>query len=178
MFDKNNFLEKWKPWKLYGIVPMVDIDEQINIDYGVDAANGEIYSFKYGRMRKKKINYNRGKAPQNVKRNYARFGITMHGKDLNKFVHRVVAETLTFWGLMPLPLDKNHPPAGVSVEDWAAAGEAGQRVIKQSLFVDHIDNNPMNYHPTNLRWTTAKQNAIFYQNEQKYIGKEIATLPV
>lgn len=33
--------------------------------------------------------------------------------------------------------------------------------------VDHIDNNSANYHPSNLRWCTKQENALYYYREQK-----------
>ena len=33
--------------------------------------------------------------------------------------------------------------------------------------VDHIDNNPDNYNPNNLRWVTKSENLLYYHREQK-----------
>ena len=144
------------------IEPLVTNGE-VFFDYGVHKETGTIYSFKHGRKKKIKLNYNRGKkGTKNSEKNYARFCMSINGKRHNKLVHRVVAETL-------IPLDELNPPAGMSKAGWAQAGDEARAVIKSLLVVDHKDNDPTNYHPTNLRWATPKENAKYYQEEQKHL---------
>jgi hypothetical protein len=72
-------------------------------------------------------------------------------------VHRVVAENL-----IPFPRPKN-----ITKKDWQETPETVKSHIKSLYFVNHIDHDKYNCHPSNLEWVTSKQNSHAYQRHKK-----------
>jgi len=63
-------------------------------------------------------------------------------------IHRAVMET---WR----PIDKYPPiPRG----DWDKCPESAKQWIRDTAYVDHIDNDPTNNHVDNLAWVVPKDN--------------------
>ena len=67
---------------------------------------------------------------------------------INIAVHRAVMET---WR----PID-DYPP--IPKEDWDMCPESAKQWIRDTAFVDHIDDDPTNNHVDNLRWVVPKEN--------------------
>ena len=68
--------------------------------------------------------------------------------ELNIKCHRAVAET---WK----PIDQ-FPP--VPIKDWEQTPESVKDIIKATLIVDHLDDDPTNNHANNLGWVIPKDN--------------------
>ena len=68
--------------------------------------------------------------------------------DINVKCHRAVAET---WK----PIDE-FPP--VPMKDWEKTPESVKELIRSTLVVDHIDDDPTNNHVDNLNWAIPKDN--------------------
>jgi hypothetical protein len=81
---------------------------------------------------------------------------SIDGVNSTERLHRMVAETL-----VPFPR-----PAEISREDWKATPEASKQIIKRLYFVNHIDHDKNNFHPSNLEWVTSTENARAYQKHR------------
>jgi len=64
-------------------------------------------------------------------------------------IHRAVMET---WK----PIDK-YPPESLA-DEWDSAPECFKQWVRDTAFIDHIDNDPSNNSIDNLRWVTPLQN--------------------
>lgn len=91
---------------------------------------------------------------------YAKVGISTNGKSKTHFTHRIVCATLN-----PLPV-----PEGISKKDWRNTPTSVKNLLSGMFQVNHIDHDRSNYHPSNLEWVTAKQNARKYQEHRKSNG--------
>lgn len=87
---------------------------------------------------------------------YPRINIYDNGKCISTYVHRIVCESF----------HKFPKPEGVSKDDWKNTPESVKNLLNSLYQVNHIDHNHVNYHPTNLEWVTAKQNADKYQEHR------------
>jgi hypothetical protein len=92
---------------------------------------------------------------------YPKFNFMILGERISVDVHRVIAENL-----IPFPRPKCIPKA-----DWDATPQCVKDHIKSLYFVNHIDHDKYNCHPTNLEWVTSKGNANAYQEHKKGITK-------
>jgi hypothetical protein len=74
--------------------------------------------------------------------------VKLNGKTI--LVHRIVAEAF-------VPLGK--PSASISDEEWGITPASVKQLIMKTMYVNHIDHDKENYHPSNLEWVTAEENA-------------------
>ena len=82
-----------------------------------------------------------------------------NGKRCNVRIHKVVAEAF---------LKKPKHPE-ITTADWRKTPLHVRKIIQSDYQVDHIDGDRDNFHVSNLRWVTAKQNLEYYHTEQKYL---------
>lgn len=115
------------------------------IDY-----DGNVISTKTGAPKYRSPNIS-GKSP------YPKLEIVMNNGEKKGFgVHRLVCETfITF----PVP-------SGVTKKEWADTPESVKQVVKRGYFVNHIDHDKTNFHPSNLEWATSKENADKYHEHR------------
>ena len=64
-------------------------------------------------------------------------------------VHRLVMEAFR-------PIDE-YPP--IPKSDWDAAPESAKQFIRESVVIDHINNDPLDNRLENLRWISSLQNS-------------------
>jgi hypothetical protein len=95
--------------------------------------------------------------PKSGSSNYPRFVFMVDGERINADVHRVVAENL-----VPFP-----KPKDITKRDWDKTPEIVREHLKSLYFVNHIDHDKYNCHPSNLEWVTSKGNAHAYQKHKK-----------
>jgi len=84
---------------------------------------------------------------------------TLNQNRVQKSIHRLIAENF-----IPKP---KHP--AFTWREWRALPHKARLVIQEEFQVDHIDGDNLNYHITNLRWVTGKENRNYYYTEQKYL---------
>lgn len=131
-------------------------------NYAVDP-NGDIWSNKQGSWKKKKptiTDFNSGT------NGYAKSNVCFGDEKINIFFHKVSCEA---W----VPFNR---PSELTEEDWDATPQKVKDHIRDLYFVNHIDHDRSNYHPSNLEWVTSKENAKAYQehkNKQENLIKEI-----
>jgi hypothetical protein len=113
--------------------------------YYVDP-NGGIITTKQGSPRYRSPNIS-GKSP------YPKLELTYpDGSKKSHGVHRIVCETY-----IPFPV-----PAGVTNKEWEKTPASVKAVVMRGYYVNHIDHDKTNYHPSNLEWATSKENADKY----------------
>ena len=66
--------------------------------------------------------------------------------------HRGVKET---WE----PLETHSYEIGITANEWSLLSEDCKKVLRSSIYVDHIDNDTSNNNITNLKWCTPKENS-------------------
>lgn len=123
-------------------------------DYVV-SSDGEIFDTSYEPMRKVTINYpsKRRASP------YARVSLRHNGKRSTFLVHIAVCDT---WNRDSMPV-----PEGVSYNEWKRTPQSVKNHVRFIFQVNHIDHDQHNHHPSNLEYTTAKQNQNKYQEHRR-----------
>ena len=90
---------------------------------------------------------------------YPRINLMLNQKKKTAVIHKLVAEAF-----IPKP---KHPDITTAV--WRKLPLSVRKVIQSEFQVDHINGDRTDYHVTNLRWVTAKQNRDYYYTEQKFL---------
>lgn len=93
------------------------------------------------------------------KNSYPKSKFYRKGTPISVDTHRVIAENL-----VPFP-----KPKGISQEDWDGTPQSIKDHMMELYFVNHIDHDKYNCHPSNLEWATSKENAHAYL---KHSGKQ------
>jgi hypothetical protein len=87
-------------------------------------------------------------------------------------VHRLVAETLVPKPIPQFPEIPEEDLRSMPEHIRAALEQAREAFVEVAdnlascLFVNHIDHDQTNFHPSNLEWVNAKQNAQAYQKHK------------
>ncbi len=95
--------------------------------------------------------------PKSGSSSYPGLVFMMDGKKIRADTHRVIAENLVSF---PKPKD-------ITKRDWDNTPEIVKSHIKSLYFVNHIDHDKYNCHPSNLEWVTSKGNSHAYQKHKK-----------
>lgn len=123
--------------------------------YFIEYINKEIrvWSKKFGKMKRLSI-------PKSGKSSYPGFNFSIDGILTKADIHRVIAENI-----VPFP-----KPESMTHKDWKATPESAKNIMKSVFFVNHIDHNKYNCHPSNLEWVTPKGNVhAFHKHKRKSI---------
>ena len=76
-------------------------------------------------------------------------GYIYSSKSVAMTVHRAVKESIE-------PID-DHPPDCLK-DTWNLVPDEWRQWVRDTALIDHIDNDPLNNHVSNLRWTTPLEN--------------------
>ena len=124
--------------------------------------DGRVYSHKRNLIKKPTIRKRKGKVtdvstsipiPEGLVPNgydYRKFGAGKNVYELPTTIHRAVMET---WR----PIDE-YPPDRLK-DDWDNAPESFKQWVRETAYIDHIDDDPTNNNLDNLRWVTPRENA-------------------
>jgi hypothetical protein len=99
--------------------------------------------------------------PMSGSSKYPGLVFTVGSDKIRADIHRVIAENL-----IAFPRPKCIPKS-----KWDSTPNLVKNHIKSLYFVNHIDHDKYNFHPTNLEWVTSKGNANAYQKHKKGITK-------
>ena len=91
---------------------------------------------------------------------YRTYGNQLTNKSTVEFpmrIHKAVMET---WR----PIDE-YPPDSLK-DDWDKAPESFKQWVRETAYIDHIDDDPTNNHIDNLRWVTPRQNANYVKAKE------------
>ena len=129
------------------VVAGVELD-----DYFIEYKNKQvsIYSTKTVGIRKMSI-------PSYGKAKYPKIKFRHDGVTINVDTHRVIAENLVTFPR----------PQNITEKDWNKTPETVKSVLKSVYFVNHIDHDKYNCHPSNLEWVTPKQNVHAFHKHKK-----------
>ena len=116
--------------------------------------DGRILSNKQNSL--KELRYHIGY--DQVAHEYPHLAVRINGKSKTAYVHRIVCETY---------VSRLFIPEGVPIKDWNDTPESVKALVHQNMYVNHIDHDKSNFHPSNLEWVTAKQNAEKYQEHKR-----------
>ena len=118
-------------------------------DYGVCKKTGHIYSKK--RKTWKAMSWSTG---GNMKYPFTAISGDGHKKVVS--FHKAACETL-----------KPHPaPPGISKKVWKNTDITVKKLLHKIWEVNHIDEDHLNFHPSNLEWVTREQNCHLYQENR------------
>jgi len=138
--------------------------------YGVDKNTGDIWSRKR-RKQPTSIKTNlytdknedtwlrlseAQRNPKNLKVSYPCVGLYSkeHFPDLSSHSLTINVHILACETLKPCPR-----PRGVSEKEWRTTPNTVKKACRDLWQVNHIDHDKQNHHPSNLEWTTAKENS-------------------
>ena len=130
------------------------------IVFGGRVMNGYFIEYKNKQVRilsTKQTSIKEMSIPKSGSSNYPRFVFMVNGERINADVHRVVAENLVAF---PKPKD-------ITKRDWDKTPQVIKDHIKSLYFVNHIDHDKYNCHPSNLEWVTSKGNVHAYHKHKK-----------
>ena len=66
------------------------------------------------------------------------------------------------------PIDE-YPP--ISKEEWDKTPESAKQLIRDTVFIDHINDDPYDNRVENLRWVTPLQNSNYRKQREKMTAK-------
>jgi hypothetical protein len=66
--------------------------------------------------------------------------------------------------------DKMPVPDGVTEKEWKRTPASVKKQMRFAFQVNHKDHDQHNHHPSNLEYTTAKQNQAAYQEHRKKVA--------
>lgn len=85
---------------------------------------------------------------------YPRTTMYLNRRDTRRncvMAHKMIAETL-------VPPPDRYP--GIKKKHWRETPVPVQRMLLSTLYVNHIDHDPTNFHPSNLEFVTPRENSI------------------
>ena len=127
-------------------------------EYGIDAETGDLWSFRCKNTHKlikarigadgyRRVNIECDSFPSRMW-SYQKGKPKRERRMKTIQLHILVAHTL-----IDIPR-----PERVSQEDWDKTPESVKAAVKEGYRINHIDHNPLNYHPSNLEYVTASGN--------------------
>ena len=156
---------KTKRMKLFS--PLVYNSEEFH-EYGIDQ-DGNPWSSKSGRWCRLSVNYPDKNYNPSA---YARIGVSVDGNKKTLLLHKAVIETV---GVKKYPI-----PEGISKDVWIATHPSVKEAMKKIWQVNHKNGDVHDHHPSNLEYTTAKENQQHYQTSlrvaRKSTGQQLSSL--
>lgn len=139
------------------VVPLKVYDEVIE-NYYMDH-DGNVYSKFNCNPKKLKPAYSLTKRTNQ----YPYITIRINGSKKKVRMHRLVGYTLLSFTC----------PQDISAKDWARTPSAVKTLIfRNAMEVNHIDEDHLNFHPSNLEWVTRKGNLdAFHNNPARFVGE-------
>jgi len=130
------------------------------IIFGGKVMDGYLIEYKNKEVRilsTRQTNIRELSIPKSGSSSYPGLVFMMDGKKIRADTHRVIAENLVSF---PKPKD-------ITKRDWDNTPEIVKSHIKSLYFVNHIDHDKYNCHPSNLEWVTSKGNSHAYHKHKK-----------
>ena len=130
------------------------------IVFGGKIMDGYFIEYKNEQVRilsTKQTNIKELSIPKSGSSSYPGLVFTVSSKKIRADTHRVIAENL-----VPFPR-----PKCLTKEVWNKIPQSGKDHIMQLYFVNHIDHDKYNCHPSNLEWVTSKGNSHAYHKHKK-----------
>lgn len=82
---------------------------------------------------------------------------------VNLRIHRLVMDAFR-------PIDE-YPP--IPKEDWDKTPESAKKFIRDSVFVDHINDDPFDNRLENLRWVSSVQNSNYRKKQEQAAPEQV-----
>ena len=120
--------------------------------YFIDYTDGDVRIIST-----KKNSFKELSIPKSGSASYPGLVFIVNNERIRADTHRVIAENI-----LPFPRPKSIPK-----KEWDKTPEIVRSHIKSLYFVNHIDHDKYNCHPSNLEWVTSKGNARAYQEHKK-----------